>query len=158
MSSNPMTREGKENLETELKRLKITERPKVIEEIAVARSHGDLSENAEYDAAREKQGFIEGRIADIEDKIARAVVIDPKEVKTDKVVFGAKVTLLDLDTDEKKVYYLVGADEADVKQGRLSVQTPIARALINKKVGDEVTVKVPKGDLEFEVLNIDYDY
>jgi len=157
MSSVPMTLNGKKKLEEELKQLKFTERPKVIQAIAEARSHGDLSENAEYDAAREKQGFIEGRIQDLEDKIARAQVVDPAQVRSDKIVFGATVQVKDLETDETKTYQIVGADEADVKEGKLSIQSPIARHLLNKKEGDVVTIRVPKGELEYEVVSIRYE-
>lgn len=157
MSSVPMTLNGKKKLEEELKQLKFTERPKVIQAIAEARSHGDLSENAEYDAAREKQGFIEGRIQELEDKIARAQVVDPAQVRSDKIVFGATVQVKDLETDETKTYQIVGADEAEVKEGKLSIQSPIARQLLNKKEGDVVTIRVPKGELEYEVLSIRYE-
>jgi len=157
MSSVPMTLNGKKKLEEELKQLKFTERPKVIQAIAEARSHGDLSENAEYDAARERQGFIEGRIQDLEDKIARAQVVDPAQVRSDKIVFGATVEVKDLETDETKTYQIVGADEAEVKEGKLSIQSPIARQLLNKKEGDIVTIRVPKGELEYEVISIRYE-
>jgi len=157
MSSVPMTLNGKKKLDEELKHLKFTERPKVIEEIATARSHGDLSENAEYDAAREKQGFIEGRIQEIEDKIARAQVVDTKQIKTDRIVFGAIVEVKDLETDECKKYQIVGVDEADVKEGKLSIESPIARQLLNKKEGDVVTIRVPKGELEYEVVSVRYE-
>jgi transcription elongation factor GreA len=152
-----MTLNGKKKLDEELKHLKFTERPKVIEEIATARSHGDLSENAEYDAAREKQGFIEGRIQEIEDKIARAQVVDTKQIKTDRIVFGAIVEVKDLETDECKKYQIVGVDEADVKEGKLSIESPIARQLLNKKEGDIVTIRVPKGELEYEVVSVRYE-
>lgn len=157
MSSVPMTLNGKKKLEEELKHLKFTERPKVIEEIAVARSHGDLSENAEYDAAREKQGFVEGRIQEIEDKIARAQVVDTKQIKTDRIVFGAIVEVKDLETDDCKKYQIVGVDEADVREGKLSIESPIARQLLNKKEGDVVTIRVPKGELEYEVVSVRYE-
>jgi transcription elongation factor GreA len=152
-----MTVNGKRKLEEELKQLKTVERPRVIEAIAVARSHGDLSENAEYDAAREKQGFIEGRINEIEDKLARAQVVDTKEIRTDKIVFGARVELMDCDTEEKKVYYIVGTDEADVKEGRVSIESPVARQLLNKAAGETVTIRVPKGEIEYEVLSVKYE-
>ena len=152
----PMTLEGKLRLEEELRRLKSEERPRVIQAIAEARAHGDLSENAEYDAAKEKQSFIEGRIKELEDKIARAQVIDPKTIDTDKIVFGATVTLLDVDSDEKKTYRIVGVDEADIKQGSISIESPIARQLLSKKAGDVVTIKVPKGAVEYEVLDVKY--
>ena len=152
-----MTIQGKQRLEEELKNLKGVERPKVIEEIATARAMGDLSENAEYHAAREEQGFIEGRIKEIEDKLARSEVVDTKTIRTDKIVFGAKVTLKDLDTDEKKTYFIVGTDEADVKTGRLSIESPVARQLLNKSAGDTVTIRVPKGEVEYEVLSVAYE-
>lgn len=157
MNMIPMTSTGKKKLEEELKTLKFTERPKVIEAIALARSFGDLSENAEYDAAKEKQGFIEGRIKEIEDKLARAQVIEISEIRTDKIVFGASVKLQDQDTEEIKEYQIVGVDESDIKAGKLSIESPVARQLINKKVGDVVTIKVPKGDIEYEVLSIKYE-
>jgi len=152
-----MTQRGKKRLEEELKQLKTVERPQVIQEIATARAHGDLSENAEYDAAKEKQSFIEGRIKEIEDKIARAQVIDPNEVRTDKIVFGATIELKDLDTEETKTWQIVGVDEADVKLGRLSIESPVARQLLGKKEGDEVTIRVPKGEVEYEVVSIKYE-
>ena len=150
----PMTIYGKQKLDEELKNLKSVERPKVIQEIATARSHGDLSENAEYDAAKEKQAFIEGRIAEIEDKLARAHVVDPRAIKSDKIVFGATIELLDTESEEKKVYSIVGSDEADIKKGKLSIESPIARQLLNRKAGEFVSIRVPKGELEFEVLSI----
>jgi transcription elongation factor GreA len=152
----PMTLEGKTRLEEELRRLKFEERPRIIQAIAEARAHGDLSENAEYDAAKEKQSFIEGRIKEIEDKLARAQVIDPSTIETDKIVFGATVTLLDVNSDEKKTYRIVGVDEADIKQGSISIESPIARQLLSKKVGDVVTIRVPKGNVEYEVLEVKY--
>ena len=156
MDSIPISIQGKEKLEEELKRLKRVDRPYVIKEIATARAHGDLSENAEYHAAKEKQGFIEGRILDIEDKLARFHVIDPSKIKSDQIKFGATVELLDMNTEEKKKYQLVGSEEADVKAGRLSINTPIAKALLNKKVGDSVVIQVPRGELEYEILSISY--
>ncbi len=152
-----MTVQGKAKLDEELKKLKSVERPQVITEIATARAHGDLSENAEYDAAKEKQAFIEGRIKDIEDKLARALVIDTSTIKSDKIVFGVIVELQDSDTEEKKVYHIVGSEEADIKLGRLSIDSPVARQLLNKKAGDAVSVKVPKGTVEYEVLSIRYE-
>ncbi|MFM8269999.1 MAG: transcription elongation factor GreA [Pseudomonadota bacterium] len=157
MSAVPMTLNGKKKLEEELKHLKTHERPRVIQAIAVARSHGDLSENAEYDAAREQQGFIEGRIADIEDKIARSQVVDTSQIKTDRIVFGAIIEVKDLETDDQKKYQIVGVDEADVKEGKLSIESPIARQLLNKKEGDVVTIRVPKGEIEYEVLSVRYE-
>jgi len=156
MSFAPMTPQGKQKLEEELKFLKTVERPRVIQAIAEARAHGDLSENAEYDAAKEKQSFIEGRIKEVDDMLARAQVIDPKEIKTDRIVFGATVELLDVDNDEKKTYSIVGVAEADVKEGRLSIESPVARQLLNKTAGDSVTVKVPKGTTEYEILSVKY--
>ncbi len=157
MSTIPMTISGKQRLEEELKNLKSVERPKVIQEIATARAHGDLSENAEYDAAKEKQGFVEGRIKEIEDKLARAQVVDTSAIRTDKIVFGARVELMDLDSEEKKTYYIVGSDEADVKTGRVSIDSPLVRQLLSKKAGDVVTVRVPKGEIEYEVLSVKYE-
>lgn len=157
MSSIPMTSVGHKQLEEELKQLKFTERPKVIEAIALARSFGDLSENAEYDAAKEKQSFIEGRIAEIEDKLARAQIVDTTQIKSDKIVFGATVELKDIDNDEVKTYRIVGVDEADIKRGLISIESPVARQLLGKKAGDEVTVRVPKGQVEYEVLSIRYE-
>lgn len=157
MSSVPMTGRGKKRLEDELKQLKTVERPQVIGEIATARAHGDLSENAEYDAAKEKQSFIEGRIKEIDDKLARAQVIEPTDIKTDRIVFGATIELMDCDSEEKKTWQIVGVDEVDVKLGRLSIESPVARQLLNKKEGDVVTVKVPKGTVEYEVLSVKYE-
>lgn len=157
MSSLPITPSGKAKLEEELKNLKVHERPKVIQEIATARAHGDLSENAEYDAAKEKQSFIEGRIKELEDKLARVQIVDPKTIRTDRIVFGATVEVLDVNTDEKKTFFIVGTDEADIKAGRLSIESPVARQLLNKTAGETVTVKVPKGDIEYEILSIRYE-
>ncbi len=153
----PMTLVGKNKLEEELKRLKSVERPAVIQAISIARAHGDLSENAEYDAAKEKQAFVEGRIQDIEDKLARAQVVDTSDLKTDKVVFGATIDLMNCDTEQKITYRIVGTDEADVKQGLVSIESPIARQLLNKKAGDQVTIKVPKGDIEYEILAVRFE-
>jgi len=157
MSQVPMTTAGKNRLEEELKRLKTLDRPAVITAIATARAHGDLSENAEYDAAKEKQAFIEGRIQDIEDKLARAHVIEPKDIRSDKIVFGATVELKDTATDETKVYFIVGSDESDIKEGKISIESPVARQLLNRKAGDCVMVRVPKGEIEYEILNIKYE-
>lgn len=153
----PMTLAGKEKLETELKRLITEERPDVIKAIEEARGHGDLSENADYDAAKERQGFIESRISDIQNKLANADVIDIHSIKSDRITFGAKVGLLDLETDEKHTYQIVGEDESDVKNGRISVFSPLARSLIGKKVGDLVELKSPKGEKEYEVLNFSFE-
>ena len=152
----PMTAQGFERMESELKHLKNTERPAIIKAIAEAREHGDLSENAEYHAARERQSFIEGRVAELEDRISRAQVIDPSTLDGDTVKFGATVTVVDEDTDEETRYQLVGESEADVKQGRLAITSPMARALIGKSVGDSVEVMTPKGTKAYEILKIDF--
>lgn len=152
----PITKEGYKLLQEELKRLKTIERPKVIEAIAEARGHGDLSENAEYDAAKEKQGFIEGRIAEIDSKIACCDIIDIAKLSGDRVVFGATVTLCDIDTDNEVTYKIVGVDEADVKTGKISIQSPIARGLIGKELNDEVTITTPAGKKEFEITDVSF--
>ena len=154
MSKHPMTPEGLEKLKVELKRLKSVERPKVIEEISIARDHGDISENAEYEAAKEKQAFVEKRIRDIENMIAGAQVVDPSKMSTDRVVFGVMVTVLDLESDEEICYQIVGADEADVAECRISVTSPVARSLIGKQVGDLVQVIIPRGMRELQILGI----
>jgi len=151
----PITLRGKIALEEELKRLKLVDRPAVIEAISVARAHGDLSENAEYSAAREKQSFIEGRILDIGDKLARAEVIDPAQVKSDQVRFGATVCVSD-DKGSEKTYQIVGEPEADINKNRISVSSPIAKAMMGKRVGDEVIVKSPKGEIEYEIVALEY--
>ncbi|MGE3758966.1 MAG: transcription elongation factor GreA [Pseudobdellovibrionaceae bacterium] len=147
----PITVFGKAQLESELKKLMHEQRPAVIRAIEEARSHGDISENAEYDAAKEQQAMIEGRIAEIQSKIAIAEVVDPTTIKSDRIVFGAHFTVTDVDTDEEQSYQIVGVDEADVKSGKISVMSPLARAVIGKQVGDIVVVRSPKGDKEFEV-------
>ena len=150
-----ITSRGKAALEEELKHLKSVERPTIIEAIALAREQGDLSENAEYSSAREKQSFIEGRILDIGDKLARAEVIDPAGVHSTKIVFGATVNLLD--EDGKKVkYQIVGEPEADLSKGRISVKSPIALALLGKLPGDEAVVRSPKGEVVYEIVDIEY--
>ncbi len=151
----PMLEEGYRRLEAELKNLKSVERPSVVQAIEEARAHGDLSENAEYHAAKEKQGHIEGRIMELEGKVSRAQVIDPTTLVSDKVVFGATVTMLD-ENDDEVVYQIVGADEGDIKIGRISYQSPIARALIGRKVEDEVEVKAPGGDRYYEITKIEF--
>ena len=157
MPTTPMTLRGAQLLREELQRLKSVERPAVITAIAEARAQGDLSENAEYDAARERQGFLEGRIAEIESKLSNAQVIDPKLLDTDgRVVFAATVDLEDLESGEKVSYQIVGDDEADVASGRISVSSPIARALIGKHVGDVAEVRAPGGLREYEVLDVRY--
>jgi len=153
-SKIPMTAEGLARLVEELRHLKHVERPAVIRSIAEARDHGDLSENAEYHAARERQGFIEGRVADLEDKVARAEVIDVKKLSGKQVMFGATVTLLDEDTDAKTKYQIVGQDESDIRAGRLSISSPLARALIGKKVGDSVEVTTPSGSKSYEIVRL----
>lgn len=152
----PITTSGKLALETELKRLIFEERPSIIKAIEEARAHGDISENAEYDAAKERQSMIEGRIGEIQGKIAGAEVIDPTTIKSDRVVFGATVEIVDQETDEKHTYQIVGVDEADVKKGKISVLSPIARALIGKKPGDVVTVQSPKGDKDYEIISFKF--
>jgi transcription elongation factor GreA len=152
----PMTASGFARLEEELRYLKSTARPEVIRAIAEAREHGDLSENAEYHAARERQSFIEGRVAELEDKIARAEVIDVSSLNGNTVKFGATVTLVDEDTDAETAYQLVGEMEADVKEGRLSITAPLARALIGKEVGDSIEVMTPAGSKAYEILKVQY--
>jgi transcription elongation factor GreA len=154
MNKVPMTMEGFLRLEAELKHLKSVERPAVIRAIAEARDHGDLSENAEYHAARERQSFIEGRVAELEDKIARAEVIDVSKLSGKQVTFGATVTIADEDTDEKLTYQIVGQDEADIKAGRLSIGAPLARALIGKSVGDSAEVMTPSGAKSYEIVRV----
>jgi transcription elongation factor GreA len=151
-----MTAGGFARLEEELRYLKSTARPEVIRAIAEAREHGDLSENAEYHAARERQSFIEGRVMELEDKIARAEVIDVASLNGNTVKFGATVTLVDEDTDAETAYQLVGEMEADVKEGRLSITAPLARAMIGKEVGDSVEVMTPAGSKAYEILKVRY--
>lgn len=156
MNKVPMTAEGFKALDEEFKRLKSEERPAVIQAISEAREHGDLSENAEYHAAKERQGWIEGRLAELEDKIARAQVIDVSKLDGDTVKFGATVTVVDEDTDDEAVYKIVGEDESDVKAGKISLSSPIARALINKEVGDVVEVNAPGGLKSYEILKVEW--
>ena len=158
MEKVPMTGEGYAVLDEELKRLKTQERPSVIGQIAEARLHGDLSENAEYDAAKERQSFIEGRIAEIEGKLANAQVIDPKLLDADgRCVFGATVDLQAQASGDKVTYQIVGDDEADIKHGKISIGSPIARALIGKYAGDVVEVQAPGGVREFEIIDVRYE-
>lgn len=152
----PMTVIGRQKLEEELKQLITVERPAVIAAIEHARSMGDLSENADYSAAKERQGFIEGRIQEISSKVARAEVIDPAQIQSTRVVFGARVVLLDVDSDRKVSYQIVGVDEADVKSGKIGITSPIARALLGKSAGDEVAVVAPKGSITYEILELQY--
>lgn len=157
MQRYPMTPEGKAKLEAELHHLKTVERPRITEAIAEAREHGDLKENAEYHAAREQQGFCEGRIQDIEGKLGAAQVIDVKELPQDgRVVFGVTVTIENLDTEEQITYKLVGDDEADYKQNKISINSPIARGLIGKFEGDDTKIVTPKGETEYEIIKVAY--
>ncbi len=156
MNKVPMTAEGRDALDEELKFLKTTERPAIIAAIAEARAHGDLSENAEYHAAKERQGFVEARVKDIESKLARAQVIDIRELGGDSVKFGATVKVIDEDTEEEAVYKIVGEDEAEVAKGKVSVTSPIARALIGKESGDVVEVMAPGGARSLEVLAVEW--
>lgn len=152
----PMTPEGHLSLQEELKNLIRVERPKVIQDIAEARAHGDLSENAEYDAAKERQGFVEGRISEINGKMALAQVIDISEIDTDKVIFGATVKMFDVESEVESTYRIVGQDEANIKQGLISVNSPVAKALIGHRVDDEVSIKVPSGTRIYEIIDIQY--
>lgn len=153
----PMTPQGQKNLMEKLKYLKQVERPKAVAAIEEARGHGDLSENAEYDIAKERQLQLSQQIKDIEHKLSLAHVIDPKTVASDKIVFGARVTVTDLDSGDEATYWIVGADEADVAKGKISIESPIARALIGKEEGDEVKVNTPRGQRLLEVVEIAYD-
>ncbi len=157
MQKIPLTVRGAELLKQELQELKSVARPEVIAAIAEARSHGDLSENAEYDAAKERQGFVEGRIKELESKLSFAQIIDPASIEIEgRIVFGATVTLLDCTNDEESCYQIVGEDEADIKAGKISVSSPIARALIGKEEGDTVFVDAPGGQRELEVVSVQY--
>lgn len=150
----PMSKAGNQRLKEELSRLERVDRLEVVKAIEVAREHGDLKENAEYHAAKERQGLIEGRIMELKDKLGRAEVIDCSQVSTDKAVFGTVVSLLDLDTDEEVTYQLLGPEEADVKKGSISVLSPLGRSILGREVGDEVLVNTPGGNREFEVMDI----
>ena len=157
MQKIPMTVEGEAALRVELEKLKKEDRPAVIQAIAEAREHGDLKENAEYHAAREQQGFIEGRIQDIESKLSLCQVVDISQIpEGDRVIFGSTVTIINTDTDEALKYRIVGDDEADVKAGMISYQSPIARALISKEIGDVVNVHTPGGEVEYEIDDVSY--
>ncbi|MFH4355032.1 MAG: transcription elongation factor GreA [Neisseriaceae bacterium] len=157
MEKIPLTSAGAELLRAELKRLKTVERRSIIEAIAEARAHGDLSENAEYHAAKEKQAFVETKIQELEYKLSVAQIIDPKDINTEgKIIFGATVTIENLDTEEEVTYQIVGVDEADIRQGKLSVLSPIARALIGKEEGDIVELETPSGKKELEILKVEY--
>lgn len=153
----PITHKGAQALKAELHQLKTVERPKVVEAIAEARAHGDLKENAEYHAAREQQSFMEGRIQELEGTLANAQIIDPTTLPQDgRVVFGVTVSLLNIDTDEEKTYQIVGDYEADIKQNKISVSSPIARAMIGKEVDDIVTVQAPGGNIDYEITAVEY--
>lgn len=156
MQKVPMTVNGHAALETELKHLKSVERPEIIQAIAVAREHGDLSENAEYHAAKEKQGFIEGRIQELESKLSLAQVIDVTKMSGDSVKFGATVTIVNEDTEEESTYQIVGEDEANVKDGKISVTSPLARGMIGKEEGDEAEVAAPSGARAYEIAKVEY--
>jgi transcription elongation factor GreA len=157
MQKIPMTVEGEAALRIELEKLKKEDRPTVIQAIAEAREHGDLKENAEYHAAREQQGFIEGRIQDIESKLSLCQIVDiTKMPEGDRVIFGSTVTIINTETDEQLSYKIVGDDEADVKAGKISYQSPIARALISKEIGDVVNVHTPGGEVEYEIDDVSY--
>ena len=154
--SYPMTLRGYENLKKELKQLTGINRPAVVNAISNAREHGDLKENAEYHAAKEQQGFIEGRIQELNTKLALANVIDIAKLSGEKIVFGATVTFVDVDTDEERIYQLVGDDESDIEQNKISISSPIARALIGKSVGDILIIPIPKGKIEVEILEVEF--
>lgn len=158
MSTVPLTLKGAQLLKDELRQLKTVERPSVIAAIAEARSHGDLSENAEYDAAKERQGFVEGRIADVEGKLSNAQIIDPTALDADgRVVFASTVDLEEVESGKKVIYQIVGDDEADLKVGKISLNSPVARALIGKFAGDAVEVQTPGGKREYEILEVRYE-
>jgi transcription elongation factor GreA len=156
MEKVPMTAHGFHMLETELKRRQSEERPSIIQAIAEARSHGDLSENAEYHAAKEQQSHNEGRIAELEDLLSRADIIDVSKLGGDSIKFGATITIVDEDTDEEKTYQIVGDQEADVKSGKISISSPIARAMIGKSAGDAVEVATPGGSRSYEILSVKF--
>ncbi len=157
MNKEPMTAAGHSRLQSELKRLKREERPAIIKAISEAREHGDLSENAEFHAAKERQAIVEGRVADLEDKLRRADIIDVAKLSGDDIMFGAIVTLADDDTDEESTYRIVGSEEADIRSGLLSITSPLARALIGKTSGDSVEVRTPSGERAYEIVKVQYD-
>lgn len=152
----PITPDGFQKLQEELERLLKVDRPKNIRDISEARAHGDLSENAEYHAAKERQSFIEGRIQELKTKLALADVINPSKISQKKIAFGATVKVIDLSSDEEKTFMLVGPEEADAKNGRISISSPVGKALLNKEIGDIVTIKVPSKTLEYEILEISF--
>ncbi len=157
MKKHPMTKEGADALKAELIKLKKEERPAVIEAIATARDHGDLKENAEYHAAREMQGLIEGRIQHIESVLSLAQIIDVTQLSPNgKVIFGATVTLLNIDNDEEVTYKIVGHEEADIKENKISINSPVARALIGKEEGEEIVVEAPSGNIDYEIIRVEY--
>ncbi|HEY8074996.1 MAG TPA: transcription elongation factor GreA [Labilithrix sp.] len=156
VEKNPITPEGAQKLREELHHRKAVDRPHITQAIAVAREHGDLSENAEYHAAREAQSLNEGRIKDIEDKLARAEIIDPSKLDGDRVAFGARVKLLNTETDEEVQYRIVGADESDAASGMISITSPVARSLLGKESGDEVKIRTPGGERVYEILEVRY--
>ena len=156
MDRIPITTEGFATVKKELEKLKTVDRKEVVAAIEEARSHGDLSENAEYDAAKERQGMIEARIAELEGKMGRFQVIDTTALSGDKVVFGATVIIENVETEEKKKYKIVGPDEANISKGTISVMSPLSRALINKKKGDDVVVQAPGGDIEYEIIDVTF--
>jgi transcription elongation factor GreA len=156
MEKVPMTTDSHSSLEEELKKLKSDDRPNVIKAIAEAREHGDLSENAEYHAAKEQQSFIEGRILELEYKLTRAEIIDTSTIKSNKIIFGATINLIDENTNKELIYKIVGVDETDVEKGRISVSSPVARSLMGKMVGDITEVNTPGGKTVYEILNIQY--
>ena len=154
--SYPMTQAGYESLKSELKQLTSKDRPAVINAISTAREHGDLKENAEYHAAKEQQGFIEGRIQELNEKLALANVIDITKLSGEKVVFGATVSFVDVDTEKESSYQIVGADESDLQKNKISISSPIARALIGKSAGDTLSIPIPKGKIEIEILGVEF--
>lgn len=157
MQKHPMTKKGAAVLEEELKRLKTVDRPQVIQAISEARAHGDLKENAEYHAAREQQSFLEGRIQDLEAKLSNSQIIDPSTITNDgKVIFGATVTILNLQNDEELTYQIVGEDEADLKDNKISYRSPIGASLVGKYLDDIVSAKIPSGMVEYEIINVQY--
>lgn len=157
MKRVPITPNGYQKMQEELSRLLKVDRPKNIKDIAEARAHGDLSENAEYHAAKERQSFLEGRIQELKMKIALADVIDPAKITQSKTAFGATVKVLDIDTDEEKSFFLVGPEEADAKNGKISISSPVGKALLNKEIGDVVTINAPARTMEYEILEISFE-